>query len=402
MKQGHTLQALLIAATIAAIGLTASQEASAQTPPATATPAASASPTPAPTPFASGTIGGVLYLYGIQSYAPNATGALDTATGADRQGRDDTSDMLVNAAYTSGLFKASITGGGYSFPTIGQAINPTFQSCTGSACVNTNAYSAVPLASIAYTSKDQHLTVIAGKLGTMLGAEGIFTYQNVNVQRGLAWALEPVISRGVHVGYANGPWSVALEDSDGYYSGSHRAIEYSFGWAPSSTTSLTFVGINPGGNTPGNPTAGIANKSEYNLMYAHTAGKWQFSPYVLWVTSPSSAALGYATSESAWAASLLGSYTFSSQYSLGFRIENVSNRSSTSDAGLNADLIGYGPGSGATTFTLTPTYKFATYGMARIEFSHVGLRNALPGIAFGPAGTATTQNRIGIELGVMR
>ncbi len=380
-----------------------------QTPPAKLSAAASATPAPTPTPtatpFASGSIGGAFLVYGASTNNVNATGALDTPTGVDQTTHGDMSDMLVNASLTSGYFKASTTVGGYSFPTIGTAINSTFNNYQSQfnnlTCANTSCYSLIPLWQATYTSPDQHLTVYGGQIGTLLGAEGAFTYQNVNIERGLGWALEPVVSRGVHVGYTNGPWTVAAEYNDGFYSGSLRTIEYEVAWAPSSTTSWTFVGMNPNANTPGNATSFIANQSEYNLMYSHTAGRWTFSPYALFVTSPASAALGYTQVESDYAISLLGSYTFSSLFSVGFRLEDAENEAATSALTPNAFLL-YGPGSGATTYTLTPTYKFAGYGIVRVEWGHVTVRNGLAGALFGAAGTTTYQNRFAIEIGATK
>lgn len=410
-------RALLCATVLAGISLGGSQAASAQTaqaPPPSPSPTAAATPTPSPTPFTSGSIGGDFTVYGISSDNANAIGAIGQATAADTKGHSDIGNLLVNASYTSGLYKLSATGGAYSFLTLGSAINQTINNDERQfgACANTSCYTALPLAQLTYTSKDQHWTVFAGKLGTLLGAEGIFTYQNVNLQRGLGWSLEPVISRGVHVGYTNGPWTVAGEANDGYYSGwSHIAAEYELSWAPSANTSVTFYGINPGRNTPGNPTTFVANKSEYNLVYSRTIGKWSLTPYGLLVSSPASTTLstlygGNWGAESAWAVSLLGAYNWSPLFSLGFRVEDVEDNSSTMDASLNADLIGlYGPGSGATTYTLTPTYKFSANGLnslVRLEFSHVQVRNLLPGFGFGPLGTLSAQNRIGIEFGATK
>ena len=91
-----------------------------QTPPATSSAAASASPAPTPTPtatpFASGTIGGALMVFGLSTNNVNAVGALDTPTGADQQTRADLSDMLVNGSVTSGYFKANATVGGIQLP----------------------------------------------------------------------------------------------------------------------------------------------------------------------------------------------------------------------------------------------------------------------------------------------
>jgi len=409
-------RALLCAAVLAGISIVGSQAASAQTAQAPSpgpSPTAAATPTPSPTPFALGTIGGDFTVYAINSDNANAVGALGLPSSADSKDHSDLGNLLINGSYTSGLYKLSASAGAYSFLTIGQAINQTLNNDERlfGACANTSCYTALPQVQLTYTSKDQHWTVFAGKLGTLLGAEGIYTYQNVNIQRGLAWALEPVISRGVHVGYTNGPWTVAAEANDGYYSGwSHIAAEYEVSWAPSANTSVTFYGINPGSNTPGNPTAFVANKSEYNLVYSRTIGKFSFTPYGLFVSSPASSALStlYGANwgaESAWAVSLLGAYNWSPLFSLGFRIEDVADRSSTTDASINADLLGYGPGSGALTYTLTPTYKFSANGLnslVRLEFSRVQVRNGLPGVLFGPLGTATAQNRIGIEFGATK
>lgn len=365
------------AAAAAAITFGSVNAASAQQAP----PSPAPTPTASPTPYASGTIGGALAIFGIQSYPGG--------------GNDDASDMLVNASYTSGYYKFSATGGGYNFPVIGTPVAATYNSLPGltggATCANTSCFTALPLVQVTYTSPDSHWTVYAGKLGTLLGSEGAFTYQNVNIERGLGWALEPVVSRGVHAGYTNGPWTFAAEYNDGFYTGSHRAIEYEVAWAPSSAASWTFVGFNPGGNTPGNATAAIANASEYNLVYSRTAGKWQFSPYLLWVESPASPVLGYASSASDYALSFLGSYAFSPLYSIGFRVEDAENTAATTDASPNAALL-FGPGSGATTYTLTPSYKFAGNGLLRIEWSHVSVRN-------GPFGS---QNRIGFEFGASK
>ena len=404
--------ASIAVAAVAAVAIMVGGEKAAsaqQTPPPTSSPAASASPAPTPTPtatpYASGTIGGALMVFGVSTSNVNATGALDTATGADNQSRGDVSDMLVNGSLTSGYYKVNATVGAYNFPTVGTAINSTFNNyksvSNNATCANTSCFGFVPIYQATYTSPDQHVTIYGGQIGTLLGTEGAFTYQNVNIQRGLGWALEPVVSHGVHVGYSNGPWTVAVEDNDGFYSATWRTIEYEVAWAPSSATSWTFVGMNPGANVPGNATSFIANQSEYNLYYTHTAGRWQFSPYVLFVSSPVSAANGYTSGESAYAVSVLGSYSFSSAWSVGFRAEYAENEAATNATSPNAFLL-YGPGSNATTFTLTPTLKFAGNGIVRVEWSNVVVRNGLGGTLFGPAGTSTSQNRFAFELGVTK
>lgn len=354
------------------------------------TPAATPAATPTPTPVFiwGGALSGAAY----SSSPANATDALDTPTGADRAARTDFTNALLNASVNLGRFSASATAGYYSFPLVGAAVNPIDQ-----AGANTSLYSAVPLYDLSYTV-DPHLSFEAGKLVTLLGQESPFTYQNFNIERGFGWAIEPLISHGVRGIYNNGPWTLSLEENDGYYGGTSRAFEGALAFAATPTETFSFAAIVPGAASAPNPTALVANKSEYDLMYANTFGKFVLTPYVLWVSSPAVAAYSYGN-ESAFVASLLGTYNFTSQYSLGFRFESISNDSAVDDLNANADLIGYGPGSAATSMTFTPTYKSGPF-FARFEWSHVNVTNLLPGLGFGTGGDAAAQNRYIVEVGV--
>lgn len=365
--------------------------ASAQTTPSPA-PTLSATPAATPTPTPVFTWGGALSGATYSSSPANATGALDTPTGADRTARTDLTNALVNATLNLDRFSLGATAGYYSFPLVGAAVNPI-----GQAGANTTLYSAVPLYDVSYTA-DPHLSFEAGKLLTLLGQESPFTYQNFNIERGFGWAIEPLISHGVRGIYTNGQWTLSLEENDGYYGGTSRAFEGSLAFAPTSTETFSFAAIVPGVTSPPNPTAAIANKREYDLMYANTFGKFVLTPYLLWVNSPAVPAYGYGN-ESAFVASLLGTYNFTSQYSLGFRFESISNESAVGDLSANADLIGYGPGSAATSITVTPTYKSGPF-FARLEWSHVNVTDLEPGLGFGAGGTIATQNRYIFELGV--
>jgi hypothetical protein len=321
------------------------------------------------------------------SPAPAVTlGADFTLTGFN-EGRKATDseigDALINITAGAGNVRASATVGAYGFPTLGFPIVPVNQPGA-----NAELYSALPVAALQYTF-NSHLSVAAGKFAALLGQESPFTYQNLNIQRGIGWAMEPTISRGVQVVYSNGPWSATLQENDAYYSGTSRAVEGLLGWAPSSSTSLQFAFIVPGKDAGPNPTTSIGNKAEYDLMYARQTGKLQLLPYLLYVRSPESAKLGYTSAQNATAAVLLADWAFSPQFSLPFRYEYARNGSSSSDTSPNADLVGFGPGSTARTFTLTPAYRFGNGGLLRIEYSNV-------------AATGMMQSRIGFEFGVFK
>lgn len=293
--------------------------------------------------------------------------------------RADVSNALYTFTRTSGTFRYGASLGAYAFPVVGQPLASAFGSNA-----NTSLYGLVPIGYLEYAPTG-HFAVMAGKLAALLGQEGVFTYQNVDIQRGLGWNMEPLISRGVRVAYATGKLSADVEINDGYYSGRYRAVEGLLGWAFDTQTTAQFAAIVPDANTPGNPTATIANKAEYNFMFTQTVGKLTVSPYVLLVNSPASQPAGYTTSERAWAAVMLASYAFNGSFSVAGRYERAQNTGSVTDSGANADLVGYGPGSAASTYTLTPSYAIGKFAM-RAEYSFV---TATP---------ASSNTRAGLEM----
>lgn len=337
----------------------------AQAPTGTASP----SPTPAATPAPVLAVAPEFTLYGFR-----------TSGAAFAQA--DLSNGLLNVTINAGNLRANATVGTYAFPTVGFPLVPD-----NAPAANVNLFSPLPVAALNYTF-NAHLSLAAGKFAALLGQESPFTYQNVNVQRGLGWNMEPTISRGVQLAYSNGPWSVTLQDNDAYYSGANRALEGLVGWSPSPDTTVSFAAIVPGANVPGNPTVAVGNKAEYDFMYTRTIGKLQLLPYFLWVHSPASSILGYTNSESAWAAVAMGTWTFSPQWSVALRYETARNDSSSNDVSPNADLVGFGPGSAANSQTITPAYHFGNGGVLRLEYSHV-------------SATGLNQSRYGLEFGVM-
>jgi hypothetical protein len=333
-----------------------------------ASPSPSASPTPAP----------------AATPTPVPEYSLDGSFSAFEGASDvEVSNALLVFTKNTGTFRFGVTAGAYNFAVVGQPIAPAIAPG-----VNTMLYGYVPDAYVAFVP-DSHLTVSAGKLATLFGQENAYTFQNINIQRGLGWNAEPVVSRGVRATWTQGKFTGNFEVNDGYYGGtSSRAIEGLFGWAPGANTNLQFVFIVPGADSASNPTAAVANKREYDLMLTQQAGKLQLLPYVLYMNSPSSTALGYTKNESALALVLLANYAFNASYTIGGRVESFANSSALNDASPNADFLGYGPGSSATSYTITPAYKMNTF-FARMEYSFVQAKNV-----------TSSQSRILVELGV--
>ena len=354
-------------------------------------PSQAPSPSPAPVPNITWQVNASGYTF--KTTNPNATGALDTVSGQDLGSRTDYSNIMATVTRNNGAFRFGATIGEYAFPVIGQALNPTFKP--GS---NTDLFSYVPVAYVQYAA-DSSWTFTLGKMATLIGQESGFTWQNVNMQRGLGWNQEPSFSRGIRATYVRSKFTGILEYNDGFYSGRLNAIEGSFSMKASDTQNYTVAFIIPQAGTMPNPTAGIANKRIVDAMTTLTFGKITLTPYLQWVDSPAATALGYNGDERAFAGVMIANYVFDSAWSVAARYESIANRSSALDTGGNADLVGFGPGSKATTWTLTPQFKTG-HTTVRAEYSSVNLSAFIPGLGFGTAGTTSSQSRLGFELGV--
>jgi len=366
-------------------------------PSATPAPVATASPSPAPssTSLTLGplTIDGVFSAFTMFTSGVNATGALDTTTGVDTNNLTDISNAFLIVNKASGTFRYGFAAGAYNIPVVGFALNKTTQDGA-----NTSLYGALPSVYIEYAPTGS-FNLQAGKLATMTGQESTYTYENMNIQRGIIWNMEPAVSRGLRGTITGSKFNGALEVNDGFYSGNRLGFEGQITNTPSASTTVEVVFMLPNASAPANTTASIANKQLIDPMLTYTTGKWQFLPYLLFVNAPKSAALGYTNDEHAFGAAFMSTYALSSTWSLPLRVEYGKNGSAPGDTSLNANLLGYGPGSGAWTYTLTPTYRHGVF-FARAEASDANVTNFTPGIAFGTSGTQSNQFRTGLEAGL--
>ena len=329
---------------------------------------AQATPSPTPTPPPAYSLDAAFTEYTSGSHATALT---------------DLSNALLTLTKNTGTIRGAATVGAYALPVVGFALSSTTQPGT-----NTELYSVLPIAYLSYVP-NVHVTLSTGKLPSLFGQENAFTTQNVNIQRGLLWNAETTVDRGVRVAYANGKVSATLGYDDGFYAGNTgRAVEALVGYAFDSTTSIQLAAIVPGRATPPNATASVANKRELDVMFSRTMGRLTLSPYILAVTSPSSPALGYTSAENALGAALIAQYAIAPLYSCGFRFETFANHSAVGDTSTNADLVGFGPGSRATTWTVTPAYRSNLF-LARVEYSRVY------------ANDAAAQSRLLFEAGVV-
>ncbi len=353
-------------------------------------------PTPSPLPSAPApqpvVLNGILLATQAFTANVNATGNLAN-NGSDQPSRFNISNAFLTVTRNSGFVRFGASAGMYSIPVLGVSGNKTLQ-----ANANTNLYGPLPSVYVSLNPND-HFSITAGKLATLIGQESTYTYLNPEIQRGLVWNMETAVSRGVRVTLTGAKYTGALEVNDGFYSGHFLGIEGSLALATDPKTAYQFVFVIPNSQAPSNPTATIANKRLLNLMYTATRGQWTFAPYVLFVQSPQSSALGYTAAESALGLVFIATLALNPMWSVTARLEDLANQSSTNDQSPNADLVGFGPGSGARTFTVTPAYRHGQF-LLRADFSQVIARSATRGLAFGAMGSVPHQSRLVIESGL--
>jgi hypothetical protein len=254
----------------------------------------------------------------------------------------------------------------------------------------------------------ENFSVMVGKLPTLIGAESTFSFQNMNIQRGLLWNQENAVNRGVQVNYTDGPLTVSASVNDGFYSEKYSWITGLASYALDKASTVTFAA---GGNTDrtsrSSPRTPLFqnNQQIYNLIYTRTEGPLTIQPYLQYTHVPRLAQFGADESASTYGGAVLMSYDFGSDAAprqlrvpglkVPVRLEYIS---SSGSAARGAPNLLYGPGSKAWSFTVTPTYQHKRF-FARAEFSYVGTRKTAPGLAFGRDGNRHSQVRGLIELG---
>jgi hypothetical protein len=321
----------------------------------------------------------------------------------------DVSNAQVIINKSDGPIQFYMQAGAYSFPTVGVPYTKSFTQVSG-------GFGVVPQGFIKFVPNST-LSVEVGALPTLIGSELAFTFQNMNIQRGLLWNTEPLVSKGIQGNVTLGSWSGSLAITDGYYTGTYTNVSGLLSYTFKNSDVLTFAAE---GNAGVATSAGsLANGQVYNLIYTHVMGPWTINPYIQYQTTPNIA--GVSQAGTIWAGAVLAKYSFNAEWSLAGRIEYES-------SGGSADLLGYGAGSNAFSLTLTPTYQKGIF-FARAEFSYVGLGNyahsyttSIPtfvycdedflcegppttsftnGEGFGGTGDNSSQYRVGFETGLV-
>jgi hypothetical protein len=304
----------------------------------------------------------------------------------------DISNAQVFIQKVDGAFQFFLDAGAYSFPTVGVPY------LTASNTMSAD-FGALPIGFIKYVNGN--FSIQAGKLPTLIGAEYAFTYENMNISRGLLWNQEPLISRGVQANYTAGPVAFNVSWNDGFYSDRFNWISGAATWTINTANTLEVVG---GGNlgttdygTSATPEV-LNNDSEiFNVIYSYTAGAWTAQAYFQYADSGNASTIGVKDTSTTGGGILVNYAVPNTSWNLSARVEDISQSGSPTDG--SADLL-YGGGSKAWSFTFTPSYQVGVL-FVRGEVSFVGASDTTSGLAFGKSGTSTSQTRFAIESGVL-
>jgi Putative beta-barrel porin-2, OmpL-like. bbp2 len=320
----------------------------------------------------------------------------------DRAVFSDLTNAQLFVQKPDGVLQFFVQSGAYSIPSLG---TPYMTALT----TTREQWGPVPQAFIKLVPSDDW-SLMAGKLPSISGYEGSFSFQNLNIERGLLWNQSASVSRGVQVNHSAGPFTFALSWNDGFYSDQMTWISGSTVWKIDETNSFTILG---GANTRTTSVSTIAtpvlqnNSRIFDLIYTCRSGPWSLSPYLQYTYVPVAPSIGVLHDAATYGASLLVNYSFDPTVKLGsfsfaglslpFRIEYITSTGTTANGAPN---LLYGPGSAAWSFTVTPTYQYERF-FTRAEVSYVAASHTTPGLAFGSNGSEVSQARFAVEAGFL-
>jgi len=303
----------------------------------------------------------------------------------------DVSNAQIFVQKTTGWWQFYLQGGAYNLPAIGVPFLSTSDTIK-------NIYGPFPQGYAKFVNGNFNVEV--GALPTLIGAEYTFSFQNMNIERGLLWNQENAVNRGIQLNETYKKLTASLSWNDGFYSNRYTWLSGSLTYAFNSANSLAFIGMGNAGayakNTLATPLY-LNNSQIYNLIYTYSKGSWVVQPYFQYTDVPTNAKIGIAQGASTKGGALLATYNFKRGFSLAVRPEYIATTGSVSNGAIN---LLYGPGSGALGFTVTPTYRKDAFFL-RGDLAIVHATSSTPGDVFGPAGMNATQPRGVLEAGFM-
>ncbi len=308
----------------------------------------------------------------------------------DDAGQADLSNAQIFVQKTTGWWQFYAQGGAYNLPILGVPFLNTDKTVS-------DFYGPVPVAYLKLVP-GKTTSILAGALPTLMGAESTFTFQNMNINRGLLWNQENAVNRGVQVNQTFGKMTASLSWNDGFYSNRYSWLSGSLAYADGPHT-ITFSGMGNLAQTAYRTTATpLQNNSVmYALIYAYSKSGWIVQPYFQYSDVPTNAKAGIPKGASTYGGAILLSRTLKRGFSLAGRAEYIASTGSAAEGSVN---MLYGPGSAAWSLTLTPTYQTGRF-FIRGDLSLVRVNSETPGFAFGSDGSKRSQPRASIEAGFL-
>jgi len=289
---------------------------------------------------------------------------------------------------TDGWFQYYVQAGAYTVPALGTPFLQTDKTLS-------ELFGPVPVAFVKLQA-GKNTSIQIGALPTLIGAEYTFTFENMNIDRGLLWNQENAVNKGIQVNQTMGKFTASASWNDGFYSNRYTWVSGALAYA-NGPHALSFVA---GGNlgrtafqTYATPVQN--NGSIYNIIYTYTKGSWIIQPYVQYSSVPTNASIGIVKGASTTGGAILLSYAFKHGFSLPVRWEYISSSGSPAQDAVN---LMYGPGSAGTSITLTPTFQYGGF-FFRGDLSWVHASSITPGDAFGTTGVNADQPRAVAEIG---
>ncbi len=332
--------------------------------------------------------GGAIKVTGILSGMGSTEG--DHVAG-DNATHYDVSNAQVFVQKVSGWWQFYLQGGAYNLPAIGTPFLSTADTIK-------NIYGPFPQGYAKLVKGNFDVKI--GALPTLIGAEYTFTFENMNIERGLLWNQENAVNKGIELDDTYKKLALSLSWNDGFYSNRYTWLSGAATYTFNAVNSLEFVaGGNAGAyakNTAATPLY-LNNEQIYNLIYTYTKGNWVVQPYFQLTDVPTNARIGITQGAGTKGGAILATYNFKRGFSLSARPEYIKSTGSATGGAIN---LLYGPGSGAFGLTLTPTYHKDAFFL-RGDFALVHATNSTPGDAFGPTGQATNQPRGALEAGFL-
>lgn len=323
------------------------------------------------------------------------------ASGTAPRNYGDVSNAQAIISKDTGVFQVFAVTGFYSMPDLST-------NYTRTATQTKNTWGALPIA-IATIVPTDNFSINIGNLFALGGAEGTFTYENTNIQRGLLWGQTNSVSRGMQLNYNHDAWSTSVAWTDGAYSGKYNWVAASVAYQTSSATALTAVwngSLNANSTTTmGTPL--LQNNSQItNLLFSYNGEYFGMTPYLQYSVVPARPSIGITGVSSSQGVGILSTYRITplidgqpphKNVTLPFRLEYLN---TTGDSGTNSNNLLYGPNSAAWSATVTPTFQNGSWFL-RLEGSYVRAANYSNGSAFGVSGNTPAQSRLIVEAGLL-